>query len=476
MVLILALSLLLSACQSNPTSSPTPPPKAGTFPVDPLFAEYYQELGGEGLLGPVISALFNHNGLKCQYTVMVLMCQNPEGTGLARFHLESLGALIGIHDTPAISAQPESARVVDGYTIYPAFDKVISSLRGADVVGKPLSNVRYNYELQRVEQYFENMGFYYRFDDPSGKVNLMPYGWYYCGRTCHYELLDDRSFNPVKQALDTPFAAGLEHMGGLKDFGEPVTQPYMAADGNLEQVYENIVVYGAQNTPSIIHLRHLALQLDMITTPPGPKKYGLNENMVFYATQGADGFHVPVVFDKFISNHGGMETAGNPIAGVMYYEKDVPRQCFINYCLDFHPAAAETLQVRMVPLGLEYLKKFAPSNVVPTPQPKLNLVLTASEQAPQITNQEKQIINVTVEEAGTQALAVNALTEMTLTMPDATKINQSLEPTDTHGRTSVTIPAMPSLANGSMIVYQVCIKDTEPTCVYGSYLIWNNRP
>jgi hypothetical protein len=200
--------------------------------------------------------------------------------------------------------------------------------------------------------------------------------------------------------------------------------------------------------------------------------------MVFYATQGDVGYHVPMVFDQFISGHGGMEMAGGPMAEVMYYEKDVPRQCFKNYCLDFHPGTAESLQVRMVPLGLEYLKKLAPANVVPTPQPKLKLVLTASEQAPQITSQEKQIINVTATEAGTQNLAINVVTEITITMPDATKITNSLDPTDSNGRTSITIPAMPSLANSSMVVYQVCVKDSAlaASCVNGSYLIWNNKP
>jgi hypothetical protein len=109
--------------------------------------------------------------------------------------------------------------------------------------------------------------------------------------------------------------------------------------------------------------------------------------------------------------------------------------------------------------------------------PKLKLVLTASEQAPQITSQDKQIINVTATEANTQALAVNVAMVITLTLPDATKTSLPISPTDSNGRTSVTIPAMPSLLNGSLVVYQVCV-DTPGAagpCVNGSYLIWNNK-
>ena len=190
-------------------------------------------------------------------------------------------------EAPPGGAQSETSQVVDGYAIYPGFVKLISSLHGIDGVGKPLSNPRYNYAQQRVEQYFENAAFYYRFDDPSGKVNMLPYGWYYCGRTCHYEVSEDnRAFNPVIQPLDTPFAPALENIGGLRVFGQPLTQPYKASDGNIEQVYENIVVYSAIEHPDVIHLRPLARRLDMIVADPGPKKYGPKDNMVFYPTTG----------------------------------------------------------------------------------------------------------------------------------------------------------------------------------------------
>ena len=218
--LTLILTLLLTACQASATATPDIA-RTGTFPVDSLFNEYYQGLGGENQLGPVISPLFEQEGLKCQYTVAVLMCLDPEVTGSTRYRMAALGVRIGIHEAPPGGAQSETSQVVDGYAIYPGFVKLISSLHGIDGVGKPLSNPRYNYAQQRVEQYFENAAFYYRFDDPSGKVNMLPYGWYYCGRTCHYEVSEDnRAFNPVIQPLDTPFAPALENIGGLRVFGQ----------------------------------------------------------------------------------------------------------------------------------------------------------------------------------------------------------------------------------------------------------------
>ena len=172
-----------------------------------------------------------------------------------------------------------------------------------------------------------------------------------------------------------------------------------------------------------------------------------------------------------------MDFSGAPIADVMYYETDIPRQCFEGYCLDYHAAAAESLRVRLVPLGVKYLAHFAPANAVPTPMPKTKLVLAASEQAPQISSQEKQIINVTATEAETQNLAGNVTVVTTLTLPDATRTTLPVSVTDSSGRTSVNVPAMPSLPNGSLVVYTVCV-DTPGSagpCVNGSYLIWNQK-
>jgi hypothetical protein len=475
-VLIFISSLILSACQTTATSTPVTS-QPGTFPVSPLLIEYYQDKGGENLLGPVISALIDQDGLKCQYTVAVLMCLDPEATGTARFRLAPLGIKIGIHEAPPLSSPPDGAQVVGGYPIYPGFAKPIETLNGIATVGKPLTSVRYNYEQQRVEQYFENAAFYYRFDDPTGKVSLLPYGWYYCGRSCHYELSETRMFNPIKVPLDTPFAPGLEQIGGLKVFGQPLTQPYIAQDGNLEQVYENVVVYGPKETPVNIHLRPLARKLGMVTADPGPKKFGVDQNVIFYKTTGDLGYHVPMVFDSFLSQHGGKAISGNPIADPIFYEKDVPRQCFETYCLDFHPQAAEVLRVRMVPLGVEYLQKFAPASAVPTSLPQTKLTLSASEQAPQITAQEKQIINVTATQLDAVTPAAGVVTQVTLTLPDATQVTLTINPTDAQGRSSVTVPAMPSLANGSMVTYQVCVADPGSTvpCVSKSYLIWNQK-
>ncbi|MCE1253372.1 MAG: hypothetical protein LWX83_07465, partial [Anaerolineae bacterium] len=472
--LFIGLSFVLSACQNGP-QTPVSPTPSGTFAVDSLFREYYADLGGEARLGPAISPLVERDNLKCQYTLAVLMCLNPEITGSGRFYLSSLGVKIGIHEDPPPAPEKESTLVLDGYPIYPAFAQMINTLRGQAVVGKPLTAVHFDYERQRVEQYFENVAFSFRFNDPAGAITLLPYGWYYCGEACQFDLPEGITFDPLKKAIDTPFATGLEKIGGLKTSGQALTQAYSTADGALEQVYENVVVYAPADKMDEIHLRPLARSLSMISTEPGPKKYGIDQNVIFYPVQGELGYHVPVVFDQFITQHGGYDFSGAPVAEAMFYENDVPRQCFENYCLDYYPTAAEGMQVRPVSLGRLYMQKFTPLSAVPTVMQPLKLTLTAHEKMPQIGGKDKQFIDINALVTDTQQPASDVTILLTLTLPDATQTSARLQPTDAQGHTSVEIPAMPALPNGSMIVYKVCSDEPgdHSACVYGSYLVWN---
>ena len=97
--------------------------------------------------------------------------------------------------------------------------------------------------------------------------------------------------------------------------------------------------------------------LGMITVPPGEEKYGLEDNVRFYYTDTENdlGYHVPILFDQFIAQHGGDEISGDPIADLMRYrEDDTNRQCYQNYCLEYHQEAPDSLKIRLTPLGIRY--------------------------------------------------------------------------------------------------------------------------
>ena len=440
---------------------------SGTFPVDALFREYYQDLGGKDTFGPAISKKFDDGDLQCQYVVNALMCQDPLVKGADRYSLSPIGESLIISDDASGT-----------YGGYPDFLPLYKSLDKYNAVGKTLSGVNYNYEQQRVEQYFEFVGMYHRFDDPRGSVYLLPYGAYDCGSDCSYEVAEEDQIAPQIAGMDTPFGTSLDRLGGAQIFGRPLTHPYETEDGNLEQVYENAVVYAPADDLSDLHLLPLPKLLGLITTEPGPKIYGADQNMVFYATDGELGYHVPVIFDQFISLHGGLEISGNPISDP-YSDPDtgVPRQCYENYCLDYHGEAEAEYKIRMAPLGTRYLKEIQGDNEVVTRYVYSNdtVILKVTEGKPQISSTDEQRISITVLQKEDQSPITNVETKLTLTLPDGKEESYLSSDTNSEGKTSITIPEHPALKTGDQVPYKVCLNvpSDNPICIYDSYLIWN---
>ena len=77
------------------------------LPVDPVFKEFYQTLGGQSVLGPVLTGLVERDGRKCQFTEAALMCFNQsEQENSQRYRLESLGYDLQVRDEPTIPPPP----------------------------------------------------------------------------------------------------------------------------------------------------------------------------------------------------------------------------------------------------------------------------------------------------------------------------------------------------------------------------------
>lgn len=470
--LVLLVTLLLSGCggfQVEQQAAPT----VSEFQVAPVFREYYQDLGGTDTLGAPISPLFDKRRLQCQYTLNVLMCWDSYETGAGRFQLYPLGKEIGVYDTPEIFGQAPGQRVIGGYIIYPDFVSLYERLGGEQHLGRPLTVVRYNYEEQRVEQYFERAGFYQSFDDMDGKVGLLPYGAALCQQECRYARDVSIRLRSDKH-IRTPFAAALQQWGGLSFSGQPLTNPYPALDGHVEQVYENAVFYVLPDQPQEVRLRPLPVWLGMATTPPGPKLYDRDRNVVFYTVSGDLGYHVPVLFDAFIAAHGGVQVSGNPIAETIAYENNTPRQCFENYCLNLYPNAAQNFRVRPASLGLRYLQMFSPLQQAKTQAPEGGVMLNIREAAPQLPANQPQKIELQVLARSTQLPAPNLPAELKLIAPDGAEYLYDFPVTSLDGKTWLEIPPIPGLPNGSLMAYQVCVilPQDSPVCQNDAYLIW----
>ncbi len=279
--------------------------------------------------------------------------------------------------------------------------------------------------------------------------------------------------------VDTPYDRILERMGGRKVFGEPQGEPVIASDGQMEQAYTNIVVYSPPNNPNDIHFRSLARSLGMPAGQPGPKVYDRRHNVIFYQVDGELGFHVPVVFDEFIAQHGGVEKSGKPISEPIATQEEgqqVARQCFENYCLDYYVNAPAGNQVRLAPLGLQYAQSMSTAGYASVaPAVSDTLAMLVSEDKTQVTVSDSQTFYLLIYKDHTKEPQSGVTASIDLMLPDGTNYTYQTPPTGSNGWTSLTIPPLPNLTHGMMIAYKVCLDQPveTPNCVSEMYLIWN---
>lgn len=477
LAVLVVIGIMLSACAGGQGAQNSA--NAGkTYEVAPEFREFYNSLGGENILGPAISKLFTFQTFECQYTANILMCQNPTLTGSSRFGLYPLGNSLNIQESPDASAPAESSRVVNGYSIYEEFIALYDQFSGLQYAGNPISQVHINYSQERIEQYFENIGLYRNFNDAPGEVKLLAYGALACDTECQYSpSIDSLIINSESAGNNQPFLPQLGKIGGATAFGAPLTQPYIAADGAQEQIYTNAVLYSPAGRSGEVKLRPLAILLGMLTTSPGPQVYGNQDGVVFYAVQGELGYHVPLIFDEFISSHGGLEISGDPVAETIEVQPGLYRQCFENYCLDYQPSAAAGQQVSMTPLGSQYLKNMqgANSGEKPLVVSSDTILLQVSEQYKRLPPTSPQRIDILVLKKEDQKPLSGFEATLDLLLPDGSHYTSDISATQEDGKASVIIPAMNAIQNGSILTYQVCLKAAavEPVCASGNYLIWN---
>lgn len=469
-----AVGLLLTACIGN--RNPDLGASGKTYEVAPALREFYRSLGGEDVLGPAISKLVNRAPLECQFTANALLCLNPEQVGTERYLLSPIGNQLGVHEEPS-SADDGSSLVINGYQVYSEFIPLFESLSGTQYSGAPLTQVRMNYAQQRVEQFFENVGYYRKFSDPQGTVKLMAYGAAGCGAECDYEAaLESMVIDPSQPISDQSLLEGLAKSTETSVFGNPLTQPYLAADGAREQVYENVVLY-AESANGPVRLRPLPALVGITAGTPGEKRFGSENGMVFYAVSGNLGFHVPVIFDEFIANHGGSAISGDPVADVVETTPGTFRQCFTNYCLDYTPAAPEAARLLLAPLGSQYMQQ---SQVQPVEQgsgqvPASAYRLQVTEFLKQIGATGQQTITVIVTNAADGQPVPGMESEISVWLPDRKPYTSTFPLTQADGSATLTLPVLKRVPNGTILIYTVCLMNTgaPESCASGSFLVWD---
>ncbi len=463
----LLIIILITACNSSTAAS-----ARGIYSVTPKFSDFYREIGGEDVLGVVISPPIDKDGVTYQYIVAGLMAYNPNLEPLKRYLFSPIARtewkINGLAE-PAPMGSDE--HYVNGHQIweevYPYYDQY-----GPDIIGLPLTSVNVNEAKQRYEQYFEGVGFYRNISDPPGKIHLMPYGDWMCGNQCRYLGPDPTpptaSYVQDFSATEQLFMQAAAQLGyGFT--GAPLAAPSLDDDGNYQMVFENVVLYIDPADGHQIRLRSLPAWLGI--SEETPVKAEQVAGLTFYPTQDSQGYNVPDVFTDYIKSHGTVEYSGGPIAEYRNLSDGGYSQCFRNVCLEYHPSAPQGLQIRPHALGADYLTAGKKTNTASSTLTEA-LQINAWEDSPLIPSGQKQVIHIEAKQNSKPVRGVQVT--LVVTQPDGITKTYTLTLTGQDGKTSVELDPIDG-ANGSIVQYQVCVNEatTPQLCFSQSYTIWD---
>ncbi len=499
----LIMALMISACED--TSFVGDPLLSQVHLIDPTFREFYDLFGAEETLGPGISPLFAHRNIYYQYTTAALLMHDPGAPASQRFSLAPLGMDMDIDDPPVSPPDDPKQRYVEGHIIFNLFVPLYEELGGARYVGVPISEVHYNPEKRRYEQFFANLGFYWLEGDSPDQVHLLAYGAWKCDAYC-------RSPHPESSVVILPhhtakrFNGAVDRLGA--DFtGRAITDEYATPDGFNEQVFENVVMVVDPEQPSRVMLRSITERLgympDPMVAPSQPKDYS------FYEVQANRGYNVPKRFEEYIIQHGGYEVSGAPIGEIAHLKDAVYQQCFTNLCIQAFLDALGNIAVRPAPLGYTY--KLLPIQAViqspaqpitlpevalpveevqaepdvqvadqPMPEPTVEtftddqvgqIVVQVWESFPMVSPNQNQEIGVSIFQNNQPVLNVEP--DLTIQLPDGSTRQYYMYPTGNDGQTRMTIEPIDA-PGGTLIPYKVCIYGLggQAYCTQDSFLIW----
>ncbi len=447
-LLLLSLPLVLLgsilACQPTTTLS-TNNTEIGTGGssasggVAPRFREFYENHGGKPLLGIAISPLFTNNGVEYQYTAKVLMAYNPAAERSRQFYFAPIGVELGVAEPPSDPGAP------GGHKIHQGFIGTYERLGGTRLAGVPLTDVRYNQERGGVDQYFENLGMYQLESDPN-TVYLINYGAWMCASVCNFN--SDPVGNVMASVVNQPFVATTRLDPTFT--GKPLTDQYVASDGRVEQIFENMVVVEASDRPGGIALRPITAMLGVSGQPsvqidvPGPILEMINQNT-------------------------GFELSGLPVTQYTRQSDEVYRQCFVSLCMDYFPNKPEDLQVSPTPLGYLYKNRYFRGGISPTPVVGQEITLSVILGYSLVDPDQAQIITVYVYNNDQPYADIRPT--LNLMLPGRKAQSITFPPTGSNGRTSVQLDPI-SAAHGTRVDIQVCA--VNGACLDDYFLVWGD--
>ena len=314
--------------------------------VAPEFEAFWSGGGGLATYGPPISSPRRVGGNLVQTFLAVEMIY-AEGVSGDEVRLAPLGWELGLAEpaVPPGDGQSDAYDSDTGHTVYAGFAGLVQRLGGKRIVGGPISEVAFR--DGQIVQYFENLGLVRPENASPADARLIALGLTYRPPADSFGL-DTESVVLSGLIRQRPFASYLEPYGGESLFGQPLTDPYLADDGALEQVYERAVVFSPDGSRQNAGLRPIGIWLGPAAEPVAPVK----ESGATYFEE--TGHNIQWAFADFFRAHDGRRLFGLPLEEASL-QGEVMTQRFENAVLRYRFDLPAGLAVQMAPVGRSYL-------------------------------------------------------------------------------------------------------------------------
>ncbi len=449
-LLIAAAAALVTACTTS-----TPRDDA-LYPIAPEFESFVAEHDGARTFGAPIEPRHEDGSRVRQAFANAELVYDPALPVGARVSLTSLGYSLGLAAPAVVGPQADAAYFEStGHTLDARLQAAYESIGGESVAGAPIAEaiLRDGYVLQ----YFEALGMRLRPESPADEVEFLAYG--YAAREA---IRVPAGVILPPDARSRPFALFLDPYGAEAVFGRALTGPYAAADGALEQVFANAVLYAASDSPGSVRLRPLGAALG----EADPAVTGPSDTVGLYIPQS--GHYVLWAFVNFYRAHGAEAVLGLPLEEGKTLE-GVLRQRFENVVLEYRPELPPHLAVQLAPLGVDYAANGTQPDVPPaavvTPAP----AQAACEGVASVTTQPELAI---LPSGGLQRLSVqvqrpdgstwSGVTPIVVVHAPGGDLYPVVPPTDGDGLTAAAL-SVDGLRTGEIVNYEVVVAGEQCT-------------
>ncbi|MEW6568181.1 MAG: hypothetical protein AB1449_08465 [Chloroflexota bacterium] len=369
--ILLTLATSLTACVVGPSldrSGGTP-----AYGIPEPFARWLEEHGGERVWGVPIAAARTVGGLTRQPFVAGELIYDPEAPEDRAVSLAPLGRQLGLAEPPVPAVLDPDWRYFasTGHNLHPGFAAAFDALGGRSTFGPPIAEAHQANGL--LVQAFENLGLVRHANAPDEDVTLLAYGSAAYPEPAAGFDVDEAVLPPGLFAR--PFAAFLDRYGGEALFGRPLTEPALAADGLVEQVFERAVIAAPPGDYDLARLRPIGLQAGPTEPPAEPAS---EADALFFPVTG---HNVLGPFADFYRQHDGWQLLGLPLEEAEVIDGQL-RQRFENAVLTLDEELPAALAVQLAPLGLDYVQAV----VSPAPTAMATAVPPASSPSPSETS------------------------------------------------------------------------------------------